>query len=85
MSAFSTRTLKRLARGTPARKQFSDIGPICVYPVARITLSFTKNELEIANVFAGLLTVIFIGLIIDSLVFRQIEARTLRRWGMQSH
>jgi NitT/TauT family transport system permease protein len=44
-----------------------------------------KNELEIANVFAGLLTVIFIGLIIDSLVFRQIEARTLRRWGMQSH
>ena len=44
-----------------------------------------KNELEIANVFAGLLTVIFIGLIIDSLVFRQIETRTLRRWGMQSH
>jgi NitT/TauT family transport system permease protein len=44
-----------------------------------------KNELEIANVFAGLLTVIFIGLIIDSLVFRQIETRTLQRWGMQSH
>jgi NitT/TauT family transport system permease protein len=44
-----------------------------------------KNELEIANVFAGLLTVIFIGLIIDSLVFRQIETRTLRRWGMQAH
>ena len=44
-----------------------------------------KNELEIANVFAGLLTVIFIGLIIDSLVFRQIENRTLRRWGMQAH
>ena len=44
-----------------------------------------KNELEIANVFAGLLTVIFIGLIVDSLVFRQIEKRTLRRWGMQAH
>jgi NitT/TauT family transport system permease protein len=44
-----------------------------------------KNELEIANVFAGLLTVIFIGLIVDSLVFRQIETRTLRRWGMQAH
>ena len=44
-----------------------------------------KNELEIANVFAGLLTVIVIGLIVDSLVFRQIENRTLRRWGMQSH
>lgn len=44
-----------------------------------------KNELEIANVFAGLLTVIFIGLIVDSLVFRQIATRTLRRWGMQAH
>lgn len=44
-----------------------------------------KNELEIANVFAGLLTVIAIGLIVDSLVFGQIEKRTLRRWGMQAH
>ena len=44
-----------------------------------------KNELEIANVFAGLLTVILIGLTVDSLVFRQIEKRTLRRWGMQAH
>ena len=32
-----------------------------------------------------LLTVILIGLIVDSLVFRQIEKRTLRRWGMQAH
>ena len=44
-----------------------------------------KNELEIANVFAGLLTVIAIGLIVDSLVFGQIEKHTLRRWGMQAH
>jgi NitT/TauT family transport system permease protein len=44
-----------------------------------------KNELEIANVFAGLLTVIVIGLVVDSLVFRQIEKRTLSRWGMQAH
>ena len=44
-----------------------------------------KNELEIPNVFAGLLTVIAIGLIVDSLVFGQIEKRTLRRWGMQAH
>ena len=43
-----------------------------------------KNELEIANVFAGLLTVILIGLAVDSLVFKQIENRTLRRWGMQA-
>jgi len=44
-----------------------------------------KNELEIANVFAGLLTVIAIGLVVDSMVFGQIEKRTLRRWGMQTH
>ncbi len=44
-----------------------------------------KNELEIPNVFAGLLAVIAIGLIVDSLVFGQIEKRTLRRWGMQAH
>lgn len=44
-----------------------------------------KNELEITNVFAGLLTVIAIGLVVDSFLFRWIERRTLKRWGMQSH
>jgi len=44
-----------------------------------------KNELEITNVFAGLLTVIAIGLIVDTFLFRTIERRTLKRWGMQSH
>ena len=42
-----------------------------------------KNQLEIANVFAGLLTVILIGLAVENLVFRTLEARTVRRWGMQ--
>jgi NitT/TauT family transport system permease protein len=41
-----------------------------------------KNQLEIPSVFAGLLTVILIGLTIENLVFRPIEARTIRRWGM---
>lgn len=41
-----------------------------------------KNQLEIASVFAGLLTVILIGLAMENLVFRSIEARTVRRWGM---
>lgn len=41
-----------------------------------------KNQLEIPSVFAGLLTVILIGLAVENLVFRQIEARTVRRWGM---
>jgi NitT/TauT family transport system permease protein len=42
-----------------------------------------KNLLEIANVFAGLFSVIVIGLIVENVVFRTIEQRTVRRWGMQ--
>jgi len=42
-----------------------------------------REELETANVFAGLLAVILIGLIVESVFFRAIEARTVRRWGMQ--
>lgn len=41
-----------------------------------------KNELMIANVFAGLGTVILIGLFVENVVFRTIEARTVRKWGM---
>ena len=42
-----------------------------------------KNQLEIPSVFAGLLSVILIGLAVENIVFRWIEARTVRRWGMQ--
>ena len=42
-----------------------------------------KNELDTANVFAGLFTVIIIGLFIESVVFRAIENSTVRKWGMQ--
>ncbi len=42
-----------------------------------------RNELQTANVFAGLTTVIIIGLFVESVVFRNIEQRTVRRWGMQ--
>jgi NitT/TauT family transport system permease protein len=35
-------------------------------------------------VFAGLLTVIIIGLLVENLVFRTLEARTVKRWGMQN-
>jgi NitT/TauT family transport system permease protein len=41
-----------------------------------------KNQLEIAYVFAGLLTVIGIGVTMDSL-FRLVEQRTVNRWGMK--
>ncbi|SEH25533.1 ABC transporter permease [Magnetospirillum fulvum] len=42
-----------------------------------------KNRLETASVFAGLGTVIIIGLLVESLVFRVIERHTIRKWGMQ--
>lgn len=41
-----------------------------------------KNELEVAYVFAGLLTVIIIGLAVENLIFRNIENSTVRKWGM---
>lgn len=41
-----------------------------------------KNLMDIPNVFAGLFSVIFIGLIVENLIFRTIETRTLRKWGM---
>lgn len=43
-----------------------------------------KNELNIAHVFAGLFTVIIIGLAVENLIFRNIEMRTVRKWGMQN-
>jgi len=44
----------------------------------------SKNTLDIPLVFAGLFTVILIGLVVESLVFRVIEERTVVRWGMKS-
>lgn len=43
-----------------------------------------KNQLEIPSVFAGLFTVIVIGLIVENVVFRTLEARTVRKWGLQN-
>ena len=43
-----------------------------------------KNTLDIPNVFAGLLTVIIIGLVIENVIFRTVEKQTIGRWGMQS-
>jgi NitT/TauT family transport system permease protein len=43
-----------------------------------------KNMLEIPAVFAGLFAVILIGLIVENLIFRNLEAATVRKWGMQS-
>ncbi|GJE68733.1 ABC transporter permease [Methylorubrum podarium] len=43
-----------------------------------------KNMLDIPNVFAGLLTVILIGLVVENLIFQTIESHTIQRWGMQA-
>jgi NitT/TauT family transport system permease protein len=43
-----------------------------------------KNQLLIPNVFAGLLTVILLGLFVENLIFKTIEKLTVRRWGMQT-
>ncbi|HEY5306278.1 MAG TPA: ABC transporter permease [Pseudolabrys sp.] len=43
-----------------------------------------KNQLNIPEVFAGLLTIILIGLAVENVVFRFIEIRTVQRWGMQT-
>lgn len=41
-----------------------------------------RNELFTDKVFAGLATVIIIGLIVEFGLFRALEAATVRRWGM---
>jgi NitT/TauT family transport system permease protein len=43
-----------------------------------------KNQLLIPEVFSGLLTVIVFGLFVENVVFRAVEKRTVRRWGMQT-
>ena len=42
-----------------------------------------RNLLDTANVFAGLLTVMAVGLLVEGVIFRTIEIKTIRRWGMQ--
>lgn len=46
---------------------------------------YTKRySLDTPDVFAGLLTIIIIGLAVENLVFRFVERRTVVRWGMQT-
>ncbi|MFX7748026.1 hypothetical protein ABTK03_21845, partial [Acinetobacter baumannii] len=43
-----------------------------------------RNLLDIPAVFAGLLTVIIIGLVVENLIFRSIERATVLKWGLQN-
>ncbi|MDR1976328.1 MAG: ABC transporter permease subunit [Campylobacteraceae bacterium] len=42
-----------------------------------------KNQLDIDLVFSGLLTVIIIGILIENIIFKVIERRTVIKWGMK--
>ena len=42
-----------------------------------------QMDLRISYVFAGLFTVILVGLIIENGIFRNIEEHTVKKWGMQ--
>lgn len=42
-----------------------------------------QMNLRISYVFAGLFTVILVGVIIENFIFRAVEERTIKKWGMQ--
>ena len=42
-----------------------------------------SQNLETAHVFAGLFAVILIGITVENVIFRNVELRTVYRWGMQ--
>ncbi|MDR6903784.1 ABC transporter permease [Rhizobium miluonense] len=41
-----------------------------------------RNELYTDRVFAGLMTVILLGLLVENVLFRQLEQHTILKWGM---
>ncbi|MCA1554627.1 MAG: ABC transporter permease [Chloroflexi bacterium] len=43
-----------------------------------------RYNLNTAHVFAGILTVIIIGLLVENVLFRYVEKVTVKRWGMQT-
>jgi len=43
-----------------------------------------QMDLRIPYVYAGLFSVILVGVVIENVIFRNIEERTIRRWGMQN-
>lgn len=42
-----------------------------------------QMNMRIPYVFAGLFTVILVGVIIENVIFRTVEERTIKKWGMQ--
>ena len=44
----------------------------------------SKNQLDIPSVFACMFSVILIRLLVENLIFRNLEIATVRKWGMQN-
>lgn len=44
-----------------------------------------SQNIETDGVFAGLFMIILIGIAVENVVFRNVEQRTVARWGMQRH
>ncbi|MBS0220439.1 MAG: hypothetical protein JSR91_06835 [Proteobacteria bacterium] len=42
-----------------------------------------KNELQIANAFAGPVSINLIGFFAENIIFRNIELKKIRKWGVQ--
>ena len=42
-----------------------------------------SQNLETEGVFAGLFMVILIGILVENVIFRNVEIKTVNRWGMQ--
>ncbi|MDA0304669.1 MAG: ABC transporter permease subunit [Proteobacteria bacterium] len=42
-----------------------------------------QMDMQIPHVFAGLFMVILVGVVVENLIFTNIEIRTIRKWGMQ--
>ena len=42
-----------------------------------------SQDIETEKVFAGLFMVILIGIVVENVIFRNVELRTVNRWGMQ--
>lgn len=42
-----------------------------------------SQDLQTAYVFAGLFTVILVGILVENVIFRNVEIKTVNKWGMQ--
>ena len=84
---FLTRFLRRLEQLAVAQHLHQVKGEVREValdaPVRLVALLPTRHDLDTARVFSGLLMVIVIGLLVESVIFRAIEARTVNTWGMQ--